>query len=145
MTRFWKFCVALLLSVTSVGVVSAQTSAPQLKSAEVKSEAKKATAWKTASGTVKSASMDTVLVTGTEQGQPVDWAFAVDLKTVIKKKSKSIVATNLKPGDRVRVKYSDQDGRTLARTISVTGAAAPNKKAKKPAAAPDVGQPGEKK
>jgi Cu/Ag efflux protein CusF len=141
MIKFWRLCTALLLSVSSVGFANAQMSAPQGKTGEVKPDAEKASASKTVSGTVKSASMDTVIVTGMEQGGHVDWSFAVDLKTVIKKKSKSIVATNLKPGDRVQVKYSDQDGRALARTISVKAAAPAKKQAKKPY----IAEPVEKK
>ncbi len=132
MNKFWRLLVAFLFGVSSIGFASAQTSAPQGKAGEVKSEARKATAWKSASGTVKSASADTVIVAGKEQGKNVEWAFAVDVKTMIKTKGKSIVATALKPGDAVQVKYSDQDGKALAHTISVKTATTAKKKAEKP-------------
>jgi hypothetical protein len=137
---FWRLVVLLVLGASSLGVASAQTQAPERKAGEVKSEVRKTTTRRTAfaSGTVKSASGDAVVVAGSEKGKETEWTFAVDVKTMIKANGKSIVATDLKPGDAVQVRYSDEDGKALAHTIRVKAAAAAKSKAGKPAVAEPV-------
>lgn len=112
----------------------AATPAPGQKPAEMKkSDVKKA---KTAVGTVKSASADSLMVAGKEKGKDAEWTFAVDSKTAIRKSGKSITAADLKPGDQVQVRYMDHEGKATAMAVQVKPGAA---SAKAPA------QPAEKK
>ncbi len=137
---FWKLFASFVfgLSTIAVAVASAQTPVPEGKGGDVKSEVRTTTAQKTASGTVKSASGDTVVVVGREKGKDVEWAFAVDAKTMIKANRKAIVATDLKPGAAVQVRYSEQDGRALAHAISVKAPTTAKKKAERPSATQSV-------
>src|SRR3989442_12401734 len=91
-----KKIVSLLIAVTFVagtsGFAFAQTTAPMPKaedkkmdkSADKKMGGKKMSS-KSASGAVKSASADTVVVAGQEKGKEPAWAFPVDPKTKVKK------------------------------------------------------------
>jgi Domain of unknown function (DUF5666) len=96
----------------------ATTPAPAQKPAETKksSDMKKA---KTAQGTVKSASGDSLVVAGKEKGKDAEWTFAVDSKTAIRKSGKSITAADVKPGDHVSVRYMDHDGKATAMAVQV--------------------------
>lgn len=85
---------------------------------------------KNAIGTVKSTSADSVVVAGKEKVQgakdakDAEWTFAVDSKTAIRKSGKAITAGDLKPGDHVQVRYSDQQGKAMAVAIQVKPGAA---------------------
>ncbi len=85
---------------------------------EKKTEAKKPAA-KTAVGTVKSASADSLVVAGKEKGKDTEWTFALDPKTTIKKGGKDITSADLKEGDHVRIRYTDADGKHVARSVTV--------------------------
>jgi hypothetical protein len=100
----------------------ATTPAPAQKPAETKksSDMKKA---KTAQGTVKSASGDSLVVAGKEKGKDAEWTFAVDSKTAIRKSGKSITAADVKPGDQVSVRYMDHDGKATAMAVQVKSGA----------------------
>jgi Domain of unknown function (DUF5666) len=105
------------------------------KPAEAKSMAMKA---HYASGTVKSAAADSIVVTGKEgkgkNAKEGEWTFALDDKTMIKKAGKAITAGDIQPGDWVSVKYMDHDGKAVAERVAVK----PGKKmagAKNPCAA----------
>ena len=76
---------------------------------------------KSASGTVKSATADSVVVAGKEKGKDAEWTFAVDPGTKIRKSGKAVMAADLKPGDSVSVKYHEMDGKTMAQSIAVRG------------------------
>jgi len=96
----------------------ATTPAPAQKPAETKksSDMKKA---KTAQGTVKSASGDSLVVAGKEKGKDAEWTFAVDSKTAIRKSGKSITAADVKSGDQVSVRYMEHDGKATAMAVQV--------------------------
>jgi uncharacterized protein DUF5666 len=83
--------------------------------------AKKKMASKSASGTVKSAGADSLVVAGKEKGKEAEWTFAVDPKTTIKKGGKAITAADLKAGDNVSVRYHDMDGKAVAQAVTVRG------------------------
>lgn len=83
-----------------------------------------------ANGTVKTASADSIVVTG----KNAEWTFAVDDKTMIKKGGKSITAADVKPGDAVHVRFMEHDGKMVAQRVSVR-AAGTAKKAENPCAA----------
>jgi hypothetical protein len=89
---------------------------------EKKDGAKKAST-KTAVGTVKSASPDSIVVAGKEKGKDAEWTFAVDDKTKVKKAGKDTMAKDLAPGDKVTVRYMDHDGKPTAMNVNVAGGA----------------------
>ena len=99
------------------------TPAPAQKPADTKqkSDTKKA---KNATGTVKSASADSLVVAGKEKGKDTEWTFAVDSKTAIRKSGKAITAADVKAGDQVQVRYMDHDGKATAMAVQVKPAAA---------------------
>jgi Cu/Ag efflux protein CusF len=124
----------MALGMAGVGSAIAQTTtpapaqapaaapAPSQKPAEMKPKAAEAHRAKSATGAVKSASADSVVVAGKEKGQAakdVEWTFAVDSKTAIRKAGKAITASDLKTGDHVNVRYTDQDGKPTAVAIQV--------------------------
>jgi hypothetical protein len=91
-----------------------------------------------ASGTVKSAAADSIVVTGREgrgkSAKEGEWTFALDDKTMIKKAGKAITAGDIQTGDWVSVKYMEHDGKAVAERVAVK----PGKKmagAKNPCAA----------
>jgi hypothetical protein len=134
--RLIATCVALLFSVGAVGTVVAQEKKAEEKKSEMKSEmksdkmdkkAEKKPATKSAKGTVKSASADSLVVAGKAKGKDEEWTFGVDAKTSIKKGGKSITAADVKAGDSVDVKYTDDAGKMTAQSVSVKGAPAAKK------------------
>lgn len=131
MKRSVALLIALVFGIGFAGLAVAQTPAPApatpapattpapaQKPAETKksSDMKKA---KTAQGTVKSASGDSLVVAGKEKGKDAEWTFAVDSKTAIRKSGKSITAADVKPGDQVSVRYMDHDGKATAMAVQV--------------------------
>ena len=106
--------LALALALGAPGVAAAQTSASGSTSA-------KKTAPRSVTGTVKSSSMETVVVAGRDKGKDAEWTFAVEPTTNIRKGSKSIIAGDLKPGDAVQVRFTEQGGKAMARSIVVKG------------------------
>jgi Cu/Ag efflux protein CusF len=109
--------LALVLGVAGVAAAQAPTSG---STAAKKTDVQKP-ASRSVSGTVKSASLETVVVTGRDKGKDAEWTFAVEPTTNIRKGDKSIVAGDLKPGDVVQVRFAEQDGRAVARSILVKG------------------------
>ena len=143
MKKLLALLVVIAFAAGSVGVAVAQTPAAAPKAEEKKAdkpaEMKKMPV-KNASGTVKSASANGVVVAGKEKTKDVEWTFGVDPKTAIKKGGKSITAGDLKAGDSVIVRYMDMDGKAVAQAITVRGGMA-----KKDAANPGAAKPAEKK
>ena len=146
MKRSVALLIAMVFGIGLAGLAVAQTTtpapatpapattpAPAQKPAEAKpkSDVKKA---KTAVGTVKAASADSLVVAGKEKGKDMEWTFAVDSKTAIRKSGKAITAADLKAGDQVQVRYMDHDGKATASAVQV-----------KPGASSAKAQPAEKK
>ena len=134
MKKLIAMSVALLFAMGTAGLAVAQEKKAEEKKSEMKSDAKmdkkeKKAATKSASGTVKSASADSLVVGGKMKGKDEEWTFGVDSKTAIKKGGKAITAADLKAGDSVQVKYTEDAGKMMAQ--SVTAKAAPAKKAEK--------------
>jgi hypothetical protein len=138
--------VAIVLGIGSVGTALAQATAPATppapaaspaqKPAESKQKPMEAKA-KKAQGLVKSASADSVVVTGKEKVQgskemkDAEWTFAIDSKTAIRKSGKAVTAADLKSGDQVEVRYMDHGGKMNAVAIQIkptTAAAKPTEK-----------------
>ena len=114
----------------------APATAPAQKPAESKQKPMEAKA-KKAHGMVKSASADSVVVTGKDKAQgskeakDAEWTFAVDSKTAIRKSGKAVTAAALKAGDQVEVRYLDHSGKMTAVAIQIkatTAAAKPTEK-----------------
>ena len=146
MKRSVALLIAMVFGIGLVGLAVAQTTtpapatpapattpAPAQKPAEAKpkSDVKKA---KTAVGAVKAASADSLVVAGKEKGKDMEWTFAVDSKTAIRKSGKAITTADLKAGDQVQVRYMDHEGKATAMAVQV-----------KPGASSAKTQPAEKK
>ena len=133
--------VTLVFMTGMAGAVLAQDKkAPDAMGAMDKPADAKAMAMKAhyASGTVKSAASDSIVVTGKEgrgkNAKEGGWTFALDDKTMIRKAGKAITAADIQSGDWVSVKYMDHDGKAVAERVAVK----PGKKmagAKNPCAA----------
>lgn len=134
MKKLIATCVAVLFAVGAAGLAVAQEKKADEKKPEMKSDAKmdkkeKKPAAKSASGTVKSASADSLVVGGKMKGKDEEWTFGVDSKTSIKKGGKAITAADVKAGDSVQVKYTEDAGKAVAQSVTVKSA--PAKKAEK--------------
>ena len=134
MKKLIAMSVALLFAMGTAGLAVAQEKKAEEKKSEMKSDAKmdkkeKKPAAKSASGTVKSASADSLVVAGKMKGKDEEWTFGVDSKTTIKKGGKAITAADVKPGDSAQVKYTEEAGKMMAQSVTVK--AAPAKKAEK--------------
>jgi hypothetical protein len=131
--------VGVAFATTTAGLAVAQTApAPAEKKTETATTKTKKMPSKNASGTVKSASADSVVVAGKVKGKETEWTFAVDPKTSIKKAGKSVTAADLKEGDQVSVRYMEMDGKATAQAITVRGGSMAKK-------APAAKAPAEKK
>jgi ribosomal protein S1 len=138
--------LALAVGAGTTGYAVGQEKKPEEKKMEKSGEMKKPGEMKKsddmkmkskmATGTVKSASADGLVVAGKDKGKDAEWTFAVDAKTNIKKGGKTITAADLKAGDPVTVQYAEHDGKATAQSVSVKAPSAAPKKAddKKPAA-----------
>jgi len=122
--RLFALLVGIAFVAGTVGIAAAQTATTTDKkpAADTKMSDKsgKKAATKTASGTVKSASPDSIVVAGKEKGKDAEWTFAVDDKTKVKKAGKDSMAKDIAPGDRVTVRYMDHDGKATAMNVSVS-------------------------
>ena len=121
------FLTAAALVTGVAGFAAAQTTTTAPAPAPAKKSDKKM-ASKSAAGTVKSATADSIVVAGKEKGKDAEWTFGVDSKTSVKKGGKAIAAGDLKAGDNVSVRYMDHDGKAMAQAISVREAKPAEKK-----------------
>ncbi len=115
-----KKLFALILSVAVLigpaGIVVAQEKkADDAKAAET-TPGKAVSKAKTANGTVKAATPDSVTVVGKGDRE---WTFSVDPKTSIKKAGKAVVPADLKAGDAVHVQFHEVEGKLIAKSITV--------------------------
>jgi hypothetical protein len=133
MRRFsaWLVMVTFLLSLAVPALAQqtppASSTAPAAKApAPAKTEPAKAEAKKmaptSATGTVKSASADSlVLVAGKDKKE---WTFALDKDTKITKGGKAAKVEDVAADDSATVRYVEQDGKMHAKTVSVKAKAA---------------------
>lgn len=151
MKRLIALCVALVFATGAAGFAVAQEKKAEEKKSEMKSDAKmekkadKKPATKSASGTLKSASADSIVVAGKAKGKEEEWTFALDAKTVVKKGGKSITAADLKTGDSVSVKYVEDGGKSVAQSVTAKAAPATAKKDDKKSDKAMEAKPAEKK
>ncbi len=121
MKRLTALFAALAFVVGTTCFVAAQTP-PAEKKADAPAATKpaeKKMPVKTANGTVKSATADSVVVAGKDKGKDVEWTFSVNDKTQIKKAGKDVMAKDLAAGDGVNVRYMDHEGKSVASAINV--------------------------
>ncbi|HEY7521585.1 MAG TPA: DUF5666 domain-containing protein [Methylomirabilota bacterium] len=132
MKKLCALVVAIVFVGGTVGSVVAQTGTTTTDKKPAAggkdASAKKATT-KTATGTVKSAAPDSIVVAGKDKGKDAEWTFAIDDKTKVKKSGKDAAAKDIASGDRVTVRYMDHDGKATAMNVNVS---APKKAAAKP-------------
>jgi hypothetical protein len=136
-----KTMIALMLGVAFVAGITGgalgqgqPTPAPATAPKEDKkpTEAKKPAAHN-ASGTVKTAAADSLVVSGkAKTGKDTEWTFSVDPKTTkIRKAGKDITSADLAAGDPVNVRYHEREGKNVADSVMVR---APKKAAEAPKA-----------
>src|SRR5262249_32198003 len=124
--------VAFVAGTTGISLAQGQpTTTPKV---EKPAEAKK-TATQNASGTVKTAAADNLVVTGKARGgKDTEWSFAVDGTTKIRKAGKDVTPGDLAAGDLVLVRYHEMGGKNVAESVMV-------RPAKKAAEAPKAEAP----
>jgi len=144
--KLLSIALALVFAVSTVGLAAASGTAttPEKKTDKAADKMDKADAkaakkpsTKSASGTVKSATADSLVVAGKEKGKEMEWTFALDPKTKVKKGGKDATAADVKAGDAVQVKYTDDGGKAMAQSVTARepkAAAKSDDKAKAPAA-----------
>jgi hypothetical protein len=116
----WLVMVTLLLSLTAPALAQMATPQPGAKApAAGKAEVKKQTT-KTAAGTVKSASADSLVVVAGKDKK--EWTFAVDKDTKITKGGKPAKVEEVAADDTATVTYVEQDGKMHAKTVAVKAA-----------------------
>jgi hypothetical protein len=128
--RLFALLVGIGFVAGTVGLTAAQTAttttdkkpAADTKMSDKKDASAKKSTTKTATGTVKSASPDSIVVAGKEKGKDAEWTFAVDDKTKVKKAGKDTMAKDLAAGDRVTVRYTEHDGKQTAMNVNVAAA-----------------------
>jgi hypothetical protein len=125
-----KRLVALIMGMAFVSAVAgvAWAQAPSTtppkeeKKTEKPAETKRPVA-QNASGTVKTAAADNLVVAGKAKGgKDAEWTFTMEPKTKIRKAGKDITAVDLAAGDAVVVRYHDQDGKHVADSVMVRAA-----------------------
>lgn len=108
---------AFVTGMTGSVLAQAQATPPQ---ASKKEEKAKKPAAHVASGTVKTAAADGLIVSGkAKSGKDAEWTFTVDPKTKIRKGGKDITAGDLAAGDAVHVRYHAEAGKNVADEVLV--------------------------
>jgi ribosomal protein S1 len=123
--RLFALLVGIAFVAGTVGFAAAQTgttTTDKKPAADTKMKDTSAKKTKTATGTVKTASPDSIVVAGKDKGKDAEWTFAVDDKTKVKKAGKDTMAKDLAAGDKVTVRYMDHDGKATAMNVNVSGA-----------------------
>lgn len=136
--KLFVLVLSALFLASSVGLAAAQAKpepgAQEKKGAEESKKVAEPTPGKAvgkaknANGTVKAATVDSLIVVGKDKKE---WTFAVDTKTAIKKAGKVVVATDLKEGDPVHVQFTDAEGKLLAKAVTVKAGGTAKKEEKK--------------
>ena len=125
-----KKLIALIIGVAFVAGLSGSalaqsTTAPKDEKKPAAAPADKKPAAHNASGTVKTAAADSIVVAGKTKGKDAEWTFSVDPKTKIRKGGKDISAADLAAGDNVSVRYHEDAGKNVADAVMVRAAKKP--------------------
>jgi hypothetical protein len=118
----------IALVVGLAAPVLAQQAAPSAPAPAKTEPAKTAVKAKSATGTVKTATADSLVLVGKDKKE---MAFAVDKDTKITKAGKAATAADLAANDSATVSYTEADGKMTAKSVTVKGkiaAAAPKPK-----------------
>jgi len=119
--------ISFLFGTLMIAPVTAQETKPPA-SAPAKTAEKPAVKAKTARGSVKSATEDSLVIMPSGKDKK-DMTFALDAKTMVKKAGKAVTAKDLKEGDTVTVSYSEEGGKMTAKSVTVAAAKAAAKPA----------------
>jgi Domain of unknown function (DUF5666) len=136
--KLMALIVGVAFAAGLAGSALAQTTtapAPPKEPAAPKADTAKKPAALNASGTVKTAAPDSLVVAGKAKGKDAEWTFAVDPKTKIKKGGKDVTPADLAAGDAVQVRYHAEGGKNVAEAVTV------RPPAKKAAEAPKTDAP----
>lgn len=113
------FVMALAISLASMAPWEALAASHAAKGQEKKAEKPAAAEARRHVGTVKTADPAAGSLTVAEK-EGGDAQVSVTEKTTIKKGKESLKLSDLKPGDAVSVVYVKQDGKDVARSVTVT-------------------------
>ena len=109
----------VMVTITSSGVLGqAARSAPGDKAAQKR-------VVRSVSGSIRTASSEAIVVVGRDKGREIEWTFALEPTTNIRKGNKSIVGKDLKVGENVQVRFSERDGKAVAESVIVRAAKTP--------------------
>ena len=139
---------AIALTAGTIGYAAAaeEKKAGETKAGgEMKKDEGKKMKTKSASGTVKSATADSIVVAGKEKGKDAEWTFGVDAKTKVTKGGKPATAADLKEGDHASVKYMEHEGKMVAQSVSAKPSKAEKKAEKAEKKAEKAAEKAEKK
>jgi hypothetical protein len=129
--------LVFVTGTAGAALAQSQTTAPKEEKKTEKAGEMKKPAAHNASGTVKTAGADSLVVSGKAKGgKDAEWTFGVDSKTKIRKGGKDVAPTDLVAGDPVMVRYHEVGGKNVAdsvmvRTAKKAAAAAPKSEAPK--------------
>jgi hypothetical protein len=105
----------VIVAIASGGALAqAPRTAPGEKTAQKK-------VVRSVNGSVRTASSEAIVVVGRDKGREIEWTFALEPTTNIRKGNKSIVGKDLKVGENVQVRFSERDGRAVAESVIVRG------------------------
>jgi len=120
--------VAFVAGLSGTALAQSTTTAPKEEKKMEKPAAMpadKKPAAHNASGTVKTAAADSIVVASKTKGKDSEWTFSVDPKTKIRKAGKDISAADLAAGDNVSVRYHEDAGKNVADAVTVRAAKKP--------------------
>ena len=120
----------LIALFVGIAFVAGLTGATLAQTTQTTPPAEKKPMAHNASGTVKTAAADSIVVAGKAKGKDAEWTFSVDPKTKIRKSGKDITAADLAAGDSVSVRYHQDGGKNVADTVMVRAAKKPADAAK---------------
>lgn len=119
-----KFALAavtalVMVTITSSGVLGqAARPAPGDKAGQKR-------VVRSVNGSIRTASSEAIVVVGRDKGREIEWTFALEPTTNIRKGNKSIVGKDLKVGENVQVRFSERDGKAVAESVIVRAAKTP--------------------
>lgn len=109
----------ILVSIAIVATLVSNAAAPSFAQTPAAKTEAKAAVTKNISGIVKAASAEALVVSGRDKGKDAEWTFALEPATNIRKGSKSITGGDIKAGDSVQVRYTEQTGKAIAQAVTV--------------------------
>jgi len=129
-----KKTIAIIVAVLFVFALTSISFAAEKEAAPVKAEEKKAPE-KVMSVTGDVVAVDAKAMTLTVKGKKGDVALSTNDKTTVKMGKEKKALADVKVGDKVKVKYTEVDGKNIAKSVAIKPAvtAAPEEKKVAPA------------